>query len=164
MAEQILSQEYLHQLFDYRDGELYRKIKKSANAMPNQKAGSLQKTGYYAICINYKRQYSHRIIFMMHHGYMPEYVDHIDGNRKNNKIENLRDATHSENMCNQKLRSDNKSGLKGINWHKAANKWRAFIAFRKKQYHLGLFDNIDDAKKAIDLKRIELHNNFARLS
>ena len=132
--------------------------------MIGQKSGSLYKNGYFVVTINYKRQYLHRIIFMMHHSYMPEYIDHIDGNPQNNKIENLRNATQSQNMGNQKLRSDNKSGIKGIGWHKAANKWRAFIAFNKKQYHLGLFDHINDAKKAIDLKRIELHTNFARLS
>jgi hypothetical protein len=162
MAEKILSQEYLHQLFEYRNGDLYRKIKKSPNAMPGQKAGTLQKNGYFAICIDRKRQYIHRIVFMMHYGYMPKTIDHIDGNSKNNQIENLRDVTHSQNICNQKLRSDNKSGIKGIGWHKAANKWRAVIAFEKTQYHLGLFENIKDAEKAIHQKRIELHKDFAR--
>ena len=164
MADLIITKDFLLTIFEYKNGELYWKIKTSKNTIIGSKAGSLYKNGYFVTTINYKRYYKHRLIYMMHHGYMPKIIDHIDNNSQNNKIENLRNASSSQNMCNQKIRIDNKSGAKGIGWHKIAKKWRASIRFENKQYHLGLFDNINDAKQAISLKRIELHTNFARHS
>lgn len=89
----------------------------------------------------------HRIIWEMHNGTIPEgmEVDHIDHNRLNNAIENLRLVTHRGNAVNQSLRSTNKSGLNGISWDKARNKWVARIYDHGKQIPLGRYSNIDDA-------------------
>lgn len=75
-------------------------------------------------------------------------VDHIDNNRSNNNVANLRFATKTENAQNSKLSSKNKSGIKGVSFKKSSNKWRAYISIDGVKVHLGYFDNIEDAKKA----------------
>lgn len=89
------------------------------------------------------------------------YIDHIDGNRSNNDLNNLRWVFMDQNSHNAKKRKDNTSNIKGVSWNKNANKWTVQIKFRSKQYYGGLFIDIQDAQnKAIEM-RIELHGDFA---
>ncbi len=74
-----------------------------------------------------------------------ELVDHIDNNKHNNKLINLRFATSQENNQNRSLSSKNTSGAKGVSWHKQSMKWRANITINGKLIHLGSFINKDDA-------------------
>jgi hypothetical protein len=87
-------------------------------------------------------------------------IDHIDNNRLNNELFNLRYATNQENSFNSIIRRDNISGTKGISFHKQTNKWRARISINNKEISLGLFDNIEDAKKARQEKAKELFGVF----
>ena len=87
-------------------------------------------------------------------------VDHIDNDRQNNCLFNLRYVTDQENCFNSSLRSDNTSGCKGVSWHKKLNKWRSVIYFDGKCNHIGVFDNIEDAKKARQQKAKELFGEF----
>jgi hypothetical protein len=89
-------------------------------------------------------------------------VDHIDGNRVNNHMSNLRWATRAENGANCKKRSDNTSGFKGVNFHKPTNKWRASIQFQSKKQHIGYFDSAEEASEAYKLKAAELFGKFVR--
>ena len=87
----MLTQKEVCDYFDYVDGILYWKVQKANAIKIGQAAGSLdERTGYYRIHINSKMYKTHRLIFLYHHGYLPNYVDHIDNNRTNNRIENLR--------------------------------------------------------------------------
>tara|TARA_B110000858_G_C17394385_1_gene289643 strand:+ start:97 stop:492 length:396 start_codon:yes stop_codon:yes gene_type:complete len=106
----------------------------------------------------------HNIVWEQFNGKKPKgfQIDHINGNRLDNRIENLRIATYAENQWNAKKRIDNKSGIKGISWHKASKSWRAQIKQNKILYHLGLFKSLEDAKDMIENKRAELHGEFAR--
>ena len=79
----------------------------------------------FVLGLKEKRTKAHRLIYLMHHGYLPKIVDHIDGNPKNNQIENLREALMIENVWNQKKRSTNTTGVKGISYSKKANKYTA---------------------------------------
>jgi len=79
-------------------------------------------------------------------------IDHIDNNRLNNNINNLRWATNQENSQNRQLSSNNTSGVKGVSFHKKANKWQAHIKIDGIKIHLGYFDNIEDAKQARVIK------------
>jgi hypothetical protein len=104
----------MNKLFLYKDGELYWKIK-----VPRSNAGDLVR--YRTTIKNSKRAfifysyyYLHRLIFLMHHGYLPKLIDHIDGNPSNNRIENLRAATVSQNGCNRNAAKKNKLGIKGL--------------------------------------------------
>lgn len=74
--------------------------------------------------------------------------DHINGNRLDNRRSNLRIATHAENKQNLGIRCDNKSGYRGVGWHLGAKKWRAYARLEGRDFHLGLFSNIEDADAA----------------
>ncbi len=89
-------------------------------------------------------------------------IDHINGNKLDNRIENLRLATYAENQWNAKTRVDNKSGVKGVSWHKASQRWRAQVKHDKVIHYLGVYDTIEEAKKVVQKKRIELHGEFTR--
>ena len=83
-------------------------------------------------------------------------VDHIDGDVLNNHVKNLRWVTHSENCRNQKRRSDNTSGYRGISFHKRHKKYQCSILHEGHRYHLGYFDNAEDGAKVYDAKAREL--------
>ena len=100
--------------FEYRDGKLFYKNTEGCMAKGSE-VGTLDK-GYLKTLINRKPYRLHRIIFMMHHGYLPKYIDHIDGNPANNRIENLRPATSSQNNLNRGKHKRNTSGYKGVTW------------------------------------------------
>ena len=132
------------------------------NTFVNKKAGWISGANNIDVCLNNKTYKIHRLIFLIHHNYLPEEVDHIDGNPLNNKIENLRPAIHSENIRNAKLRKDNKSGEKGVTWDKKRNKWRTACVFNGKQYCAGYYKNISEAIENVRKLRKELHQEFAR--
>jgi len=160
MADQIISQKYLHEIFDYKDGELYWKKRTSIRITIGKKVGCLSKDGRIYTRINKKLIAIHRVIFAWHHGYFPKIVDHIDKNPLNNKIENLRKATISQNACNSKLMSNNKSGIKGVCWHKAAKKWHATVVVGKFKIS-GFFEKLSDAEIYIKKMREIHHGEFA---
>ena len=90
---------------------------------------------------------SHRVIYFLCTGIDPEekIVDHIDTNPLNNKISNLRLATHKQNQDNRKKSKNNSSGVTGVIWVKLSKKWRAEIYKDRSRIYLGLFDNKDEA-------------------
>ncbi len=90
-------------------------------------------------------------------------LDHIDGDKTDNRRINLRICTSQQNTFNQKLRKTNKSGYKGVYWSKEANRWRAQIRFNKSIY-LGTFQSKEDAAKAYDTAATKYHGEFARLN
>lgn len=135
-----LTQEYLKELFTYHDGNLYWKVNKPGLKI-GDKAGSLQIHGYYSVGINYKQYYNHRLIYLYHYGYIPKYIDHIDNNSLNNKIENLRKVTMSQNIMNSRLNKNSSSQYKGVSWYKPSQKWRSRIKIDGKEIYLGSFDD-----------------------
>lgn len=158
-TDSILSKEYLQSIFDYKDGNLYwkkRKGKKLAGDIAGTKSHH-----YWQVCINYKIYRNHRLIWIYHNGTNPDYIDHINGNTFDNKIENLRDCNINQNGFNQKKYKNNTSGIKGISWSKQKNKWRARILFEKKEIHIGYFDNIKNAELEINKARKKIHGLFA---
>lgn len=119
-----LTEEYVKSLFDYADGKLYWKISPSSRAAIGDVAGRITTRGGYSCTkINKKNYPIHRLIFFWHHGYLPECIDHIDGDRFNNRIENLRMCSRAANAWNTKLRKDNKTGVKGLRYAKIKNYW-----------------------------------------
>ena len=110
--------------------------------------------GYRQVSINKKKYPYHRVVYFIHNENwligdtsMNNYIDHIDRDKLNNNIENLRVVTHSHNMCNQ--------DRKGYTFHKARGKYKAQIMVDGKNIHLGLFVNPDDAHQAyLEAKKI----------
>ena len=151
----MLTKDLLHELFEYQNGELHWKSLK-------RRAGGCNDQGYIKIKINGKLYSAHRLIFVMFHGYMPNIIDHIDGIRHNNKIENLREVTNQQNCWNRKVESNTFSNVKGISWHKATNKWQARLTINGKQKLLGYFNDLLEAKKVLSEFRSKNHGNFAK--
>lgn len=160
----MVTQQRLHELFEYRDdGNLIRKIRIGRRVKVGDIAGHLQKSrGYFVVGIDKNEYGLHRMIFLYHHGYLTDglQVDHIDGDKINNRIENLRESTTAQNSYNSKLRVDNKSGVKGISWFKG--KWVVHVRIPGKHLYLGRFVTLEEAKAVIEKARNEHHGDFAR--
>jgi hypothetical protein len=108
---------------------------------------------------NYKHKsiYIHSLIMNAKKG---EVVDHKNHNTLDNRKCNLRICTNQQNIFNQKLNKRNTSGYKGVSFNKSAKKWKAKVCYNYKDYYLGLFSNILDAKKAYEIKAKELFKEF----
>lgn len=121
----MITQQMIADCFEYRNGLLYWKGVSHPNkqSLLDKPAGSIHKTGYRHITWQGKPQKAHRLIFMLHHGYFPLEVDHINGDRADNRIENLRAANRSENQCNRGVLASNTSGYAGVSWHKKSKAW-----------------------------------------
>ena len=155
----MITQENLKQLVDYVDGMLVAKTNSKCRKVGDI-LSSLTDKGYLRSSVGGKSYRVHRLVFLYHHGYMPIQVDHIDGNRMNNKIENLRDATSSQNNQNRKATSS--SGIKGVVWHKQSKKWVASICVNRKSVHLGSFLSIEEAALVANRARQLAHGEFYR--
>lgn len=153
---QLLKQ--IKKKFEYRDGNLYWR---EGNGRKSGKLIGGGKGLYKVCCINKVSYYQHRIIFLFHHGYMPRYLDHINNDRHDNRIENLRAVSARENQHNRSINKNSTSGVKGVCWHKPAGKWIAKMRCDSKMHYCGLHDNISDAAQAIKEMREKLHGKFA---
>lgn len=160
MAEQIISQDYLKQIFDYKDGELYWKKTKRSHLIGKIAGGIDSTTQYFNVKIGNKKYKNHRLIFLMHHGYLPKVIDHIDRNPSNNCIENLRESTVSQNLHNRTAQKNSKSGIKGVYWLANRKKWVARCKIGKTISKCSYFDTMEQAKEAIEKFRHEHLGEF----
>ena len=157
----MLEKDALCELFEYRDGELYWAINKG-RIRAGSLAGTVNSTGRKQVTVNGTFYKAHRIIYAMHYGTMPRYIDHIDGNPLNNRVENLRSATHSENMFNVGARSSNTSGEKGVSWDAIKQRWVAYCYVKGKKIYAGYYKKFESAVDAVRELRARLHGSFAR--
>lgn len=149
----------LLELFEYQDnGDLKWK----------QPVGHKRGTGYIFVKIGSAAFALHRIIWMMHNGPIPpdRFLDHIDGNRSNNRITNLRLVTPRQSSSNRSIRTDNTSGRVGVYWYPRRKQWLAMIGIDGQLKHLGSFTKFEDAVearvKAEDMYRDQFHPNHGR--
>ena len=152
----------LYELFAYKNGNLYWRKRPNSMVKAGEKAGSEDSLGYTFIAYKRKKYALHRLIFWRHYGFLPDEVDHIDGNPRNNCVENLRAATHLENMRNSKIRKDNTSGIKGVCWSIASKKWEVKFQLNGKTKHFGKYHDINVAKFVCETMRHKYHKEFAR--
>lgn len=166
----MLTQERLKELFDYHeDGHLIWKTKSSKKAsriIIGNIAGTLSCVKglcYWRIHFDDKTHFAHRLIYIWHHGSInKKQIDHIDGNGLNNKILNLREASHSQNMMNQGPNKSSKTGVRGVKFSKAAKKYIASIKVNKVWKHLGTFDNLFTAAIARKKAEQEYFGEYAK--
>lgn len=163
MTKPILSQKTLKKLLHYDLGTgiftwKEREIPKSKDLhrhkswnqrYAGKSAGHQAKRGYIELRLLGTLYLAHRLAFLYVKGRFPALdTDHIDGIRNNNKWANLREATRQENTRNACRPARNKSGHVGVIWHIPTRKWRAYISVNGEQGHLGLYEDIEDAKTA----------------
>lgn len=146
-------------VFDYKDGVLFWK-EKSPGRKSNGIAGcTCKQSGYVKLCYNGKAYQAHRIVWEMFNSPIPKgmEIDHFNRNRSDNRIENLRLATRSENSQNMKTPKTNTSGFKGVILNKNTNRWQAMIRLNSKRIYLGAYDLIEDAVEAYKKAENDYH-------
>ena len=161
-SEEQITQEVLKEYLEYRDGHLwwvkstYRRVK------IGQQFGSCHNSGYRRGKLKGKLHYEHRLIWLYHYGAWPkEYVDHINGIKNDNRIENLRECTVQQNQFNKKSLVGSTSIYKGVYWHKQRKKWVAGHKYKGKRYDLGRYETEAEAAEAYRKATEHLHKDYA---
>lgn len=150
-----LTHEFVTSVLEYNKDTghvTWKKRYSTSHAVPGARAGILDTgkySGYRRIFIKGYRLLEHRLIWFMVYGVWPtEQIDHVNGIRDDNRLCNLREASNTINCQNKRNYSNNKSGHKGVIWHKKQKKWNAVIGVNWKLLHLGSFDSIEEAIEA----------------
>lgn len=155
-----LTQEVAQRLLDYNQetGEFKWRIKRRGVNV-EKILGTDNGFGYLRITVCGKSYYAHRLAWLYVHGHMPKQeIDHINGNKSDNRIANLREATPLQNQQNKtKLQSNNKSGQPGISWHEKSNKWQVHICTCNNRQYLGIYSDIEEAKAVYAAAKKEQH-------
>lgn len=132
-----------------------------------KEAGRINIYGYRLVKVLGQQKRAHCVIWaMVHDSWIPDgyFVDHINGDRADNRLENLRKATRSENGYNRAKGRNNTSGVKGVNYYPPNGKWCARLGFEGRKIHLGYFDALGDAAEAYRKAAEALYGDFAETS
>ena len=165
----MITQKYLKEVFTYNsnNGVLIYKKRINNRIQIGRVAGHISSDGYRYVRVFGTSQKHSRLVFLFHNGVFPKNnIDHINGNRSDDRIENLRDVTQEENRKNCMIMTNNSSGVQGVNFYKRTNKWRAFIGLNGKHIHLGYFDTKKlalEARKNAELE-YDYHDNHGRIA
>jgi hypothetical protein len=148
MSDNKLAQKELKRILNYcpETGIFIWKIQANKNgAHIGDEAGWINQ-GHRYISISKRTYPAHRLAFLYMLGFLPpKHVDHINHIRNDNRWSNLRLASRTDNNRNQSLMPSNKTGIAGVSWFLAANKWRVYMNLEDRQIHLGLFDDFFEA-------------------
>jgi len=147
------------ELFEYINGRLHHRTA-SRGRKVGDAAGSINGTGYRRVGIDGRYYTEHALVFLMHHGYVPSEIDHINGDRADNRIENLRAVTRSQNQYNKRPQR-NASGYRGVSWHKKSGKWCVRIGINDKVKSMGYYDDIELADLVAQEARSKFYGQYA---
>jgi HNH endonuclease/AP2 domain len=151
-----------HLALNEKTGVLTWKIPPKNNQVSaGDSVGGVSEQGYIRFSLGGVKYMAHRVVYAMLTGLQPEEVDHIDGDRQNNKIDNLRAATKSTNQRNVKRKINNTSGFTGVYWHKQRQRWVATIRANNRAIHLCETKCKNEAVSARLNAQIALHGDFA---
>ena len=162
----MLTQQELKRVLNYEPdtGLWCWRVQTSKRVDVGDSAGYRRSDGYLCIRIHGKLYLGHRLAWLYVYGvWPPSGIDHIDVDKSNCRISNLRLATQSENGRNHHKRNTNTSGYRGVHFDKRRKKWMAFISTEKKRKHVGYFETAESANEARIAAAIKLHGEFARI-
>lgn len=161
-ARKPICRDEVRRLFDYRDGKLYWRVKVWTNVRPGDRAGSRKKHGYRAVTIDGAEYMEHRLVYQWHHeGPVPDYIDHINGAKNDNRIENLRASDQRLNQGNRKAQAG-ASRYKGVRWDFGG--WRAAITVNRREESLGRYRTEEEAATAYNERALEVFGDHAKLN
>ncbi len=153
--------EQLNEIFEYKNGNLHFRESGRGRKDPSIPAGSRDSGGYCKVTMKQGTFYNHRLTFYICHGYLPKFIDHIDGDLSDNSIENLRKVTHQQNMQNKKSRKGSSSKYLGVYNNKGVKRpWTAQIRTER----LGSFSCEEDAAIAYNVAAKRYYGEYASLS
>ena len=151
-----------NEAFEYCNGELFWKIMTNpSKKLIGKKAGCKSSGAYGVVNLDGKSYSIHKVIFCMHHGWMPPIVDHINLICDDHRIENLRAATHVTNNYNKRVQSNNKIGLKNISWHKQNKKYFVQLTQNRKKIVSIFVEDLELAELVAIEARNKFHGEFA---
>ena len=162
-----MTQSKLKEICEYtNDGLLLRTVRINGRGKPiGSKLGSTDGKGYLSVQINNKQYKVHRLVWLYHYGSFPKNnIDHINGNRSDNRIENLRDVSYSDNSKNMTLDKRSKTGVTGVLESRSVGKYEVSIGVDGSLIHLGTFGNIEaaiEARKEAEIK-YGFHTNHGK--
>ena len=159
----MITQSELKKVLNYDpDTGLFTRISSTTNkCLIGKVAGCINKSGYISILIKSKRYYAHRLAWLYVYGEFPKLnLDHIDTNKNNNSISNLRLCTMSENLKNTKKYSNNKSGYKGVYKHTQTGRYCVQAMILGKKISLGCYASPELASEAYKLFSKINHGEF----
>jgi len=160
----MITQQLVAEYFDHKDGHLYWKKVAHPNKqyLVGQEAGSIHATGYRHVTWKGKVHKVHRLIFLLEYGYMPKEIDHINGDRQDNRLKNLREVTRSQNQCNRFVLTNNTSGYAGVSWHKKSKSWVVRLMKDGKTKAIGYFKDLELAGLVSAEARSLYHGVYAK--
>ncbi len=160
MSEKLLEEIKKVFVYDPNTGDLFREFR-----LRRKRVGTISTDKHYQVKYKNIMYQKTQIIWVIMVGRFPYgLVDHIDRDGLNDKWDNLREATFSQNRINSNIWKNNTSGMKGVSYHKVTGKWQAKITKDYKQIHLGLFKTPEEAQNARNVKASELFGAFAQSS
>jgi hypothetical protein len=159
----MITQEELKALLDYDEvtGVFTWKVNRNNQQVKGKTAGCINQNGYHQLTLNCRTYLGHKLAWLFIYGELPPfYLDHIDGSRVNNSIVNLRKSTKAEYLKNRGKTVRNKSGYKGVSFHKASGKWIAQAMQDRHLSYLGLFNTPEAASLAYQEFALKNHGEF----
>jgi hypothetical protein len=164
MTAKILTQARLKELLEYNPetGDFHRVVGRKGAGFSGTKAGS-PSHGYLTIMVDGKNYRCHRLAWLYVYGEFPNgHLDHINREKTDNRISNLRVASKKQNAENTGIQANNKSGHRGVFWNSQKSKWHARIKHHGKTLHLGFFDDPLNASNAYQTKAMQLFTHYAQ--
>lgn len=153
----------INELLAYNpESGLFTRIKPSGPCKAGSIAGCVNGSGYRQVNIDGRVYLEHRLAYYVTTGQLPDFVDHINGNRQDNRISNLRATNPRNNQYNRRISIVNTSGVKGVCWCNNRKKWIAHCRVNGSKFMVGRFDDIELAELALSEFRNKYHGDFAR--
>ena len=159
----MVTQEFLKAVLNYdQDTGIFTwKVSPARQVFSGDIAGTKRKDEYIQIKVDNELILSHRLAWIYMYGYLPKYIDHINGQRDDNRITNIREVSNQQNSLNSKISKNNTSGIKGVYWDKNRNKWAVRLFVNGKCKFFKRFDDMDLAKLVIEEVRNKYHGKYA---